>query len=139
MNMKFPDRKMAQLQVSWLDPHKIRKITLVGSKKMAVFDDVESAEKLKVIDKGVTGVSYDSYGDSLTLRFGDINIPHISMTEPLRAECQHFVDCIVEDRRPLSDGSDGARVVRILEAAQQSMDSDGKPVPITEGTLAEKE
>ncbi len=139
VNMKFPDRKMAQLQVSWLDPHKIRKLTLVGSKKMVVFDDVESAEKLKIIDKGVTGVSYDSYGDSLTLRFGDINIPHISMTEPLRVECQHFVDCIVQDKRPLSDGSDGARVVRILEAAQQSMDSDGKPVMISEGTLAEKQ
>lgn len=139
VNMKFPDRKMAQLQVSWLDPHKIRKITLVGSKKMVVFDDVESAEKLKIIDKGVTGVSYDSYGDSLTLRFGDINIPHISMTEPLRVECQHFIDCIVEDKQPLSDGSDGARVVRILEAAQQSMDNDGTPVIIAKETLAEKE
>lgn len=132
VNMKFPDRKMAQLQVSWLDPHKVRKITIVGKKKMAVFDDTESAEKLKIFDKGVTGVSYESYGDSLTIRFGDIKIPHISMTEPLRTECRHFVDCILEDKQPLTDGADGVRVVRILEAAQKSMENDGAPVRIAE-------
>jgi len=130
VNMKFPDRKMAQIQVSWLDPHKVRKITIVGNKKMAVFDDTESAEKLKIFDKGVSGVSYDSYGDSLSIRFGDIQIPHIAMTEPLRAECQHFVDCILEGNRPLTDGADGARVVRILEAAQKSMDNDGIPIAL---------
>lgn len=128
VNMKFADHKMAQLQVSWLDPHKVRKITIVGSKKMIVFDDIESTEKLKIFDKGVSGVSYESYGDSITLRFGDISIPHISMTEPLRTECQHFVDCVIEDKRPLTDAADGVRVVRILEAAQRSMESDGEPV-----------
>ncbi len=137
VNMKFPDRRMAQLQVSWLDPHKVRKITIVGSKKMAVFDDVESVEKLKIFDKGVTGVSYESYGDSLTIRFGDIKIPHISMTEPLRAECQHFVDCILEDKQPLTDGADGVRVVRILEAAQKSMENDGAPVRLAEKARAD--
>lgn len=138
VNMKFPDRKMAQLQVSWLDPHKVRKITIVGSKKMAVFDDTESAEKLKIFDKGVKGVSYESYGDSLTIRFGDIKIPHISMTEPLRTECRHFVDCILEDKRPLTDGADGVRVVKILEAAQRSMESDGAPVRLAEPARADK-
>ncbi|MBI5116047.1 Gfo/Idh/MocA family oxidoreductase [Candidatus Poribacteria bacterium] len=132
VNMKFPNRKMAQLQVSWLDPHKVRRITIVGSRKMVVFDDVESTEKVKIFDKGVTGVSYDSYGDSITLRFGDISIPHIQMTEPLRAECQHFVDCIMKDTRPLTDGVDGARVVRILEAAQRSMKLEGEPVTLSE-------
>jgi len=136
VNMKFADHKMAQLQVSWLDPHKVRKITIVGSKKMVVFDDVESTEKLKIFDKGVSGVNYESYGDSLTLRFGDISIPHISMTEPLRTECQHFVDCVIEDKHPLTDAADGVRVVRILEAAQQSMESDGKPVLPAEPTSA---
>ncbi len=136
VNMKFADRKMAQLQVSWLDPHKVRKITIVGSKKMVVFDDVESTEKLKIFDKGVTGVSYDSYGDSITLRFGDISIPHIKMTEPLRVECQHFVDCVLDDKRPLSDGADGLRVVRILEAAQRSMENDGEPVSVAQSTTA---
>jgi len=137
VNMRFPDRKMAQLQVSWLDPHKVRKITIVGNKKMVVFDDTESAEKLKIFDKGVSGVSYESYGDSLTIRFGDIKIPHISMTEPLRAECRHFVDCILEDRQPLTDGADGLRVVRILEAAQKSMENDGAPVKLAEQVKAE--
>lgn len=136
VNMKFPDRKMAQLQVSWLDPHKVRKITIVGNKKMAVFDDTESVEKLKIFDKGVSGVSYESYGDSLTIRFGDIKIPHVSMTEPLRAECKHFIDCIVEDKRPLTDGTDGVRVVRILEAAQKSMETDGAPVRLAEHAQA---
>ena len=131
VNMKFPDRKMAQLQVSWLDPHKVRKITIVGKDKMAVFDDTESSEKLKIFDKGVSRVSYDSYGDSLTIRFGDIKIPHINMTEPLRTECRHFVDCILEDRKPLTDGMDGVRVVRILEAAQQSMENEGAPVRLS--------
>lgn len=130
INMKFPNRKMAQIQVSWLDPHKIRKLTIVGSKKMVVFDDMENTEKLKIFDKGVTSQMYESYGDSITLRFGDINIPKISMTEPLRAECQHFASCIENDTQPLTDGADGARVVRILEAAQKSMDNDGEPVHI---------
>jgi predicted dehydrogenase len=136
INMKFADRTMAQLQVSWLDPHKVRKITIVGSKKMVVFDDVESTEKLKIFDKGATGMNYESYGDSITLRFGDINIPYITMTEPLRAECQHFVDCVMKDTRPLTDGADGVRVVRILEAAQRSMERDGEPVLLTESAPA---
>jgi predicted dehydrogenase len=138
INMKFPNRKMAQIQVSWLDPHKVRKITVVGSKKMAVFDDTESIEKLKIFDKGATGVSYDSYGDSITIRFGDIRIPHISMTEPLRAECQQFVECIVTDKQPLTGGSDGAKVVRILEAAQLSMDNDGAPLHLSEHLPADQ-
>jgi predicted dehydrogenase len=136
VNMKFPDRKMAQLQVSWLDPHKVRKITIVGNKKMVVFDDTQSVEKLKIFDKGVSGVSYESYGDSLTIRFGDIKIPHISMTEPLRAECRHFIDCIIENKRPLTDGADGVRVVQILEAAQKSMENDGAPVALAEHVQA---
>jgi predicted dehydrogenase len=138
VNMKFPNRKMAQLQLSWLDPHKIRKITIVGSKKMVVFDDTESAEKLKIFDKGATAVSYDSYGDSITLRFGDIRIPHINMTEPLRVECQHFVDCIMEDKRPITDGADGVRVVRVLQAAQRSLEGDGTPVRLADLLADEK-
>jgi predicted dehydrogenase len=105
---------------------------------MVVFDDAESTEKVKIFDKGATGVSYDSYGDSITLRFGDISIPHIQVTEPLRAECQHFVDCITKNMRPLTDGVDGARVVRILEAAQRSMERDGEPVALAESIQLEQ-
>ncbi len=126
-NLHFADGKMAQLQLSWLDPHKVRKLTVVGSRKMAVFDDVESAEKIRIYDKAAEPASYASYGDSITLRFGDITIPHIDMAEPLKLECQHFVDCIQQGKTPRSDGRDGLRVVRVLEAAQRSLKRDGAP------------
>ena len=130
VNLHFPDGKMAQLQLSWLDPHKIRKLTIVGSRKMAVFDDVESNEKVRIYDKAAERGAYDSYGDAITLRFGDVVIPHIHMVEPLRKEAQHFVDCIRENQTPLSDGLDGLRVVRVIEAAQRSLDADGAPQKI---------
>jgi predicted dehydrogenase len=128
LNLRFPNRLMAHIQLSWLDPHKIRRTTIVGSKKMAVFDDVETTEMLKIYDKGVDGANYSSYGEFLSLRFGDIYIPHIKMTEPLRLECQHFVDCIQNHRTPISDGRNGLQVVRVLQAAQRSLASGGGPV-----------
>ncbi|MFW6164274.1 MAG: Gfo/Idh/MocA family protein, partial [Planctomycetota bacterium] len=85
-NVGFPDGRVLNLHLSWLDPHKIRRITVVGSKKMAVFDDMESTEKLRVYDKGVDVPEVVSYGESLHLRYGDIHIPHLPMTEPLRLE-----------------------------------------------------
>lgn len=129
--LHFPNNILGHGQVSWLDPHKIRKITVVGSKKMVVFDDMESAEKIKLYDKGV-GVppSYDSYGDYQTLRIGDIIIPKIQMTEPLKNECQHFLDCVKNGIKPLSDGRDGLRVLRVLEATQKSLDNRGEPVEL---------
>jgi predicted dehydrogenase len=128
LNLHFKNKKMAQMHLSWLDPSKLRRMTIVGSKKMVVFDDVENTEKLKIFDKGVNQVDYDSYGDYITLRFGDINIPRIDMTEPLKIECQHFLDCIMKDERPLSDGYNGLQVVRVLEAAQKSLEQGGTPV-----------
>lgn len=133
--LHFASRAMAQIQVSWLDPHKIRKLTVVGSEKMAVFDDMDATEKIRLYDKGVARADYHSYGEALTLRFGDITIPKLDMTEPLRAECRHFVDCIREGRTPRSDGRDGLRVVRILEAAQQSMKNGGGPVRVASPSL----
>jgi len=125
---------MAHIHVSWLDPHKTRKLTVVGNKKMAVFDDMESSEKIRIYDKGV-GVNpdYRTYGEDLTLRFGDITIPSIKMKEPLRAECEHFIQSIQTGQRPRSDGYNGLRVVKVLEAAQKSLKSGGKPVTIAEG------
>jgi predicted dehydrogenase len=129
VNMHFPDKRMAQIQVSWLDPRKQRQLTIVGDKKMVVFDDVESTEKIKIYDKGAyPDGHYNSYGDAITLRFGDIYIPKIEMTEPLRLECQHFVDCIIKDMTPLTDGKNGLDIVKILEAAQQSLEQQGCPV-----------
>jgi predicted dehydrogenase len=122
---------IANIHISWLDPHKIRKLTIVGSEKMVVFDDMESAEKIRIYDKGVdVRQDYKAYGDDLTLRFGDIVIPSIKMEEPLRAECHHFLECIEQHRKPRSDGQDGLRVLKVLEAAQKSLESKGKPVEI---------
>lgn len=126
VNLHFKDKRMAQVHISWLDPHKIRKFTIVGSKKMVVFDDMESSEKIKIYDKGAESPGkYATYGESITLRIGDINIPKIDMREPLKIECQHFLECIKENKRPLSDGADGLHVVRVLEAAQKSMENYG--------------
>jgi predicted dehydrogenase len=126
-NLRFADGRMAQIQVSWLDPHKVRKLTVVGTQKMAVFDDMESAEKVRIYDKAAERQGYESYGESITLRFGDIVIPHVNPAEPLKLECQHFVDCVQSGDTPVSDGRDGMRVVRVLEAAQRSLRVDGAP------------
>ena len=133
VNLQFPNKIMAQIQLSWLDPHKIRRTTVVGSKKMAVFDDMEATEMLKIYDKGVSNAQFASFGEALSLRFGDISIPYIKMTEPLKLECQHFLDCIKNNHPPRSDGRDGLRVVKVLQAAQQSLDRSGASVHIDKG------
>ena len=128
VTLRFGDGRMANIHLSWLDPHKLRKITIVGSKKMAVFDDMETSEKLKIYDKGVKNLSYDTYGEYLSLRFGDIIIPSIRMVEPLRAEAEHFIRCIESRKEPKTGGRDGVKVVTILAAAQQSLKDKGVPV-----------
>jgi predicted dehydrogenase len=127
----FENKKMAHIHVSWLDPHKIRKVTVVGSKKMAVIDDMESSEKIRIYDKGVDFKGdYTQYGEYLSLRIGDIHIPYIKNQEPLKIECQQFVDAIHTNTPPVSDGKDGLQVVRILNAAQKSLENGGMPVKI---------
>ena len=131
ITLNFDDAALAHIHVSWLDPHKIRKITVVGSKKMVVFDDMESTEKLKVYDKSAEqNAEYSTFAEYVTLRFGDITIPHLRIDEPVRLECQHFLECIRDRRRPLSDGRDGLRVVKVLAAAQRSLEKNGMPIPI---------
>jgi predicted dehydrogenase len=131
MTMHFPDGVMAHIHVSWLDPHKDRKLTVVGNKKMAVFDDTQSAEKIWIYDKGVeTKHDYSTYGEYLSLRFGDILIPKIESTEPLKVECEHFIDCVQNRKTPRSDGEDGLRVLKVLDAAQRSLKMGGTPVKI---------
>jgi len=130
LGLQFSDGKMANIHLSWLDPHKLRKITIVGSKKMVVFDDMEVSEKLKVYDKGVKNPSYDTYGEYLSLRFGDITIPSIKMTEPLRAEAEHFIHSIESRKEPKTGGRDGLKVVKILMAAQESLKKKGFPVSV---------
>jgi predicted dehydrogenase len=131
MTLNFNQRSMAHIHVSWLDPHKIRKLTIVGSKRMVVFDDLESTEKLKIYDKSAQPTTdYNTFAEYITLRFGDITIPHVKVDEPLQLECQHFLECVRERRRPLTDGRDGLRVVKVLEAAQRSLEKNGAPEPI---------
>lgn len=133
-NLMFADGRMAEIHTSWLDPHKARKLTLVGSRKMVTFDDTLPREKVRVYDKGADRtVDYDSYADLITLRQGDIWIPAIRGTEPLLLECQHFVDCVVSGRTPDTPGQQGLDVVRILQAGQQSMRNDGAPVALPRG------
>jgi predicted dehydrogenase len=138
LTLNFRDQSMAHIHVSWLDPHKIRKITIVGSRKMAVFDDLESTEKLKIYDKSAEhNADYKTFAEYITLRFGDITIPHLKIQEPLRLECQHFLDCIQNRKQPLSDGRDGLRVVKVLDAAQQSLRQKGVPIPIEPISIAD--
>jgi predicted dehydrogenase len=133
LSLQFSDGKMANIHLSWLDPHKLRKITIVGSKKMVVFDDMEVSEKLKIYDKGVGSPSYSTYGEYLSLRFGDITIPSLKMVEPLRAEAEHFVQCIESRKEPKTGGRDGLKVVKILMAAQQSLKGKGMPIALERG------
>ncbi len=129
LTMNFGGRAMAHVHVSWLDPHKIRKLTLVGDRKMAVFDDLEANEKLRIYDKGAqVNQDYNTYAEYVGLRFGDITMPYIKVGEPLQIECRHFIECVRSRKQPVSDGQDGLRVVKVLDAAQRSLKLNGEPV-----------
>jgi predicted dehydrogenase len=121
--MRFPSGLAAHLHLSWLDPHKERRFTVVGSKKMATFDDMALEQKLKVYDKGFDQ-TYEDYGEYIA-RSGDVYSPQVSNEEPLRIECRHFIDCMFNGQQPRSDGEAGVRVVRVLEELQRSLDAQG--------------
>ena len=130
----FDDRGLsANIHVSWLDPNKVRRVTAVGSKKMAVYDDVASEEKIRILDKGV---SLPPDGGNLTqpptsYRYGDIVVPFVASDEPLAVQDRHFVECITKGQRPLTDGENGLAVVETLEAAELSRRL-GRPVLLEE-------
>jgi predicted dehydrogenase len=126
--LRFPEGYLAHAHVSWLDPHKVRRTTVVGSKKMAVFDDQEPTEKLRIYDKGVDAGEVVDYARSISVRSGDIWVPRIDMTEPLRLECRHFLECVRTRNTPLTDGRHGLRVIRVLDAAARSLEQGGVPV-----------
>jgi len=119
--LRFPSGLAAHLHLSWLDPHKERRFTVVGDARMATFDDMATEGKIAVYDKGFDERT-ESYGEYIT-RSGDIWMPRVSNVEPLRIECEHFVRCIREGTAPISDGLAGLRVVRVLEALQRSLDA----------------
>jgi predicted dehydrogenase len=126
--VKFPSGVVAHLHLSWLDPHKTRSLTVVGSDKMVVFDDMQTDEKLRVYDKGITLPRSDTYGEYVGVRSGDISIPRISADEPLRLEVEEFAAAIDESRAPISDGQMGVAVVEVLEGLQRSLDNGGEVV-----------
>jgi|SRR5215469_954813 len=137
LELHFSGNVIAFIHVSWLDPNKIRRTTIVGSRKMLVYDDTDPHEKLRIYDKGVSVQRYyDSYADfQLSYRYGDVHIPRVEETEPLRVECEHFIDCIERHQQPRTDGLVGIRVVSVLEAASQSLRDGGTLVPVARPSI----
>lgn len=132
MNLHFEGGRSAFVQSSWLDPRKIREMTIVGSKKMIVYDDVAPQEKIKIFDARVERPPhYDTFGEfHYAYHYGDIYTPYVKQDEPLKVECQHFLDCIRNGTTPLTSGAFGLEVVRVLEASSASLGNNGAPIPV---------
>lgn len=132
INLIYPGNILANIEVSWLNPNKIRKTTVVGSKKMLVYDDISSLEKIRIYDKGVSVTPhYDTFGEfQLSYRYGDISIPKLDDAEPLKIECQHFIECIKNGTSSISSGRHGLEVLLVLDAAEQSIKEHGKKIDI---------
>ena len=131
INLKYPSGVIAEVQVSWLSPVKLRRTMVVGSKKMLVYDDTESVEKVKIFDHGVDFREPSDFGEfQLSYRTGDIIAPKLDNAEPLYLEAEHFVDAVTNGHRPLTDGRAGLEVVTTVEAAERSLREGGCEVPI---------
>ena len=132
LTLRYPDNILASVHVSWLDPVKVRRATIVGDRRMAVFDDIHSSEKLRIYDKGA---SYQPDGGDFgtfvaAVRDGDILIPSLGNREPLKEQVRHFVACVRDRREPISGGRDGLAVVRVLEQAQAQLDETRSPLEV---------
>ena len=132
LTINYPNNLLAHIHVNWLAPVKLRKVLISGSKKMIVYDDMEPDEKIKIYDKGI--ILNDNpdniYQKMVGYRIGDMHAPKLDSTEALKSECAHFVDCILNNKTPITDGNSGLRVVRILQAAQLSMSNNSEKVDI---------
>ncbi len=136
LDLLFESGVSAHVHVSWLDPAKVRRITVVGDKKMAVYNDVSQAEKIRVYDTGVETPITNTFGEfQLSYRHGQVTIPYITWQEPLRLECEHFVDCVRTGADSRTDGMQGLAVVSVLEAATDSLQHGGRRVPIQIPTM----
>jgi predicted dehydrogenase len=143
VHLGFEEGTIAAAHLSWLDPYKVRKVTVVGDRRMVVFDDVSSDEKLKVFDRGA---SYEAVSDAARgsafgefkalIRDGDILVPKVPASEPLKEQMLHFVECCLSDRAPETDGRSGRRVVAALEAATESLRSGSAPVELNAAPVA---
>ena len=133
MTLNFARDGLATIQSSWLDPNKVREITFVGNKKMLVYNDVEPIEKIKIYDKRVDIPShYDTFAEfQYAYHYGDMYSPYLKLVEPLKVECQHFLDCIRTGRKAQSSGIEGIRIIQILEAASHSLQNGGAEVKLS--------
>ena len=133
MTINFANGGIALIQSSWIDPRKIRETTIVGSKKMIVYDDNEPLEKIKIYDKRVeVPPHYDTYAEfHFSYHYGDMYAPYLKQVEPLKVECQQFLDSAKTGAKSDSSGEEGLRVVQILEAATRSLKNGGNEVQIT--------
>jgi predicted dehydrogenase len=132
ISLSFKHKRFATIQSSWLEPRKVREMTIVGTRRMIVYDDLQPLEKIRIYDVRVERPPhYDTFADfHYSYHYGDSYIPHIRQEEPLKVECQHFLDCIEGGLDPLTSGEDGLELVRILEAASQSLKDRGAPVAL---------
>lgn len=138
LELLFETGVSAHVHVSWLDPAKVRRITVVGDKKMAVYNDVSLVEKIRVYDTGVESPVTNTFGEfQLSYRHGQVTIPYITWQEPLRLECEHFVECIRTGADPRTDGMQGLAVVSVLEAASDSLMHGGRRVPVEVPSLTQ--
>jgi predicted dehydrogenase len=130
VTVQYPQRLLAHFHVNWLAPVKVRTTLIGGSKKMILYDDTEPSEKVKIYDRGVTYIekAEDVYQMLVQYRTGDMLAPKLDSTEALKLVCKEFVDSISQNRKPLTDGEAGLRVVRLLEAATESMKNNGKVI-----------
>lgn len=137
LSLEFPGGILAHSRLSWLDPHKTRRVSVVGSRKMAVYDDLASEEKLRVYDKRVDRVRQtDSFGEyQFAYHYGSVVSPHLEMHEPLAIECRQFVRSVLTRENPPTDGLSGLNVVRVLEASQASLSQGGLDLPIDPTTV----
>jgi predicted dehydrogenase len=138
MSLKFSNERSAIIHSSWLDPRKVREMTIVGSKRMIAYDDVAQQEKIKIFDARVERPPhYDTFAEfHYAYHHGDIYAPSIQQVEPLKTECQHFIDCINSGQTPLTSGVDGTEVVRILEASSESLALGGRPINYDSSPIA---
>ncbi|MBU1727174.1 MAG: Gfo/Idh/MocA family oxidoreductase [Candidatus Omnitrophica bacterium] len=132
ISLHYPGSVLANIQVSWLDPRKVREITVVGEKKMAVWDDLSATDMLRIYDKGVIREPYyDNFGEfQLLIREGEVAVPKINATEPLRVQSQHFIDSVLTRKNNLCDGNNGLSTTKVLEAVQKSLARNGEAVKV---------
>lgn len=138
MTLSYPGNIFVHVHVSWLDPRKVREIIVVGDRRMAVFDDLDTREPVKVYDKAVVrkrfGRHYDSFREfRMIIKSGKTFTPKVRFQEPLKVECAHFLECVRSGSTPLTDGRDGLAVLRVMSALQDSLEKDGVPVKVRRG------